>query len=298
MIAVSRRVLLAGLAATCLPRSATAQEMPRQRFERKPEYKIFSSLPHSHVLSRLDTTVDERGYRLFRALPKTTPPAAGWPSIWMLDGNSVFDRLQAEDLVKHPGLAVFGVGYAVDQVFDTTARALDYTPVSLDPKPEDNRGRPTGGADAFRARLLGPLREAAEADAPLDPARRTLWGHSYGGLFTLHCLLSAPEAFAGWVPVSPSSGFGGNVLRHMSEKARRLPGGRVAPVRIMLGDSEHRSGTPAPTEPRPAPATMALAEILRQRPDLDLTVTVLQGLGHGQTFTASFSPALTLAAGL
>ena len=124
-----------------------------------------------------------------------------------------------------------------------------------------------------------------------------LWGQSYGGLFTLHCLLTQPDAFAGWTPISPSTTFGGGALAALTDDAPRVKD-RTAPLRIMLGDSEHRSGTPAPATPRPSPDTMALAQTLGQRPDLDVTVTVLEGLGHGQTFAASFAGVLNLAAGL
>ena len=292
----SRRILLGGLSGLCLTRGLAAQEVPRPRFDKLPEYRIFDAVPETHALSRQDVTVGGRGYRLFRAIPKGVPPEAGWPSIWMLDGNAVFDRIGPRDLAAHPGLAIIGIGYPVARIFDTTARALDYTPPG--PEATDDRGRPVGGADAFRARLTGPLREAAGAGAGLDPTRRVLWGHSYGGLFALHCLLTDPRVFAGWAPVSPSTGFGGRALRRLADTAPHLPAGGIALLRIMLGDAEHRSGTAAPAGPRPAPETMALAEILGRRADLEVTVTVLRGLGHGETFAASFGPAMDLAAGL
>ena len=296
MTGYSRRAVLAGLASLGMAHALGAQEV-RRRFAETASWRLFDDPPATHALSRHDMTVDGRGYRLFMAVPRAEAPAAGWPSLWMLDGNAAFDRLTADDLARRPGLAVIGIGYPVDLVFETDARALDYTPASLVPDPEGGRGRATGGADAFRARLTGPLRRAAEDRAPLDPARRVLWGHSYGGLFALHCLLTQPDAFAGWAPVSPSTGFGGGALKGMTDGAPRLAD-RIAPVRIMLGDSEHRHGTEAPATPRPAPETMALAETLGDRPDLDVTVTVFEGLGHGQTFTASFAPALDLAADL
>lgn len=298
MTAFSRRALLGGLASLGVAHALGAQEADRERFDRAPLYRILAAPPETHALSRHDVSVDGHGYRLFLARPRAPEPAAGWPSIWMLDGNAVLDRLTAGDLAGHPGLAVVAVGYPVDRIFDTTARALDYTPTSLIPDPEGGRGRQTGGADAFRARLTGPLRRAIAGRVRLDPGRLVLWGHSYGGLFALHCLLSQPDAFAGWAPVSPSTGFGGNVLRHMAATAPHLAPGRVAPLRIMLGDSEHRRGTSPPPGPRPAPETLTLAEHLGQRPDLDVTVRILEGLGHGETFTASFPHALHMAAAM
>ncbi|SIT13321.1 alpha/beta hydrolase-fold protein [Paracoccus saliphilus] len=182
MTDTSRRSLLASLPAICLAGKLAAQGTSRYRFDKPPEYHVFDNPPETHALSRFDIVVDGRGYRLFLAVPKAIAPPEGWPSLWMLDGNAVFDRIHADHLTRHSGLVIIGVGYPVDRIFDTTARALDYTPESLVSNPEEGRGRETGGANAFRARLTGALREAVEAECPLDPLRRVLWGHSYGGL--------------------------------------------------------------------------------------------------------------------
>lgn len=283
---LSRRAVLGGLSSVCMAHITMAQPAIR-----KAEYQIFDTPPNSHHLSSWDVTVDDRGYRLFLALPKGEAPETGWPSIWMLDGNAVFDRINRNHLAHHPGLAVIGVGYPGDKGFHRVSRALDYTPPS--PIPDERQRNPTGGAPAFRDRLLGPLREQLEAKARLDPMRRTVWGHSYGGLFVLYCLLTKPAAFNSWVAASPSCNFGGNALRRFIPDAPDLP--RPAPVRILLGDSEHRRGTEAPAKPRPSPETMLIANRLRQRSDLDMQVTVLKGLGHGATFVASFPTAFDLA---
>ncbi|NPD16851.1 alpha/beta hydrolase [Xinfangfangia sp. D13-10-4-6] len=302
MTTANRRTILLGAAlAWLMPAALVAQQAPPARGAKVPEYRIFDAPPASHSLSRFDLDIDGRGYRTFLAIPTAEAPASGWPSIWMLDGNSVFDRLTPALLEQHPGLAVVAIGYPVDMTIDSLSRSLDYTPVRLesaDPAaaPSRETARPTGGAEAFRSRLTGPIREAVSTRAALDPARRTLWGHSYGGLFTLNTLLAEPDSFAAWAPVSASTGFGGGVLRAMADHA---PHGRHhAPVLIMLGDSEHRRGTDAPTEPRPNPGTMELAGILKARDDLSVSVTVFEGLGHGQTFVESFGPAFALAESL
>lgn len=259
-------------------------------------YPLFDMPPESHSLSRLEVATEAGPYRLFLAAPRGQAPAKGWRSLWMLDGNSAFSRLSAELLAAYPDVAVIGVGYPVGEGFDTERRALDYTPAtagaSADPRHPD---RQTGGDSAFRAALTGSIRQAVEAKLPLDPARRTLWGHSYGGLFTLSTLFAAPETFRCWVPVSPSTGFGEGALFVAERTARRVPGG-IAPVHVLLGDQEHRGDMPAPILPTPAPQTMALVERLRERPDLSVNMTVLEGLGHGATFAASFSAAFAVGA--
>ncbi|MBF3166256.1 ferric enterobactin esterase PfeE, partial [Pseudomonas aeruginosa] len=62
----------------------------------------------------------------------------------------------------------------------------------------------SGGADAFLDLLRDGMRPAVAAQAPLDTARQTLWGHSYGGLLVLHALFTRPGEFARYAAASPS----------------------------------------------------------------------------------------------
>ncbi|TQS72549.1 alpha/beta hydrolase [Rhodobacteraceae bacterium] len=289
---LSRRLFLSSSAAFAATRGY-AQPVPT-----KARQMIFSNPPPTHDLSFDDITIDGHGYRVFRAMPRATVPKGGWPSIWMLDGNAVFERLQPQDLARHPMLAVIGIGYQTEFLFDGAARALDYTPPSDVAEPRDaERGRETGGAARFQARLLGALHAAAMRDgAPLDDNRKTLWGHSYGGLFTLYTLLTRPQAFQRYVPVSPSVGFGGGAVLKLLADAPSLHGPAQTDLLLMLGDHETRRDQPAPAVPKPNPKTLELAQTLALRAHLSVELRVLKGLGHGQTFAASFGPALDLAA--
>ena len=291
MPALSRRALLAAAAAAAAS-GARAQPVPTVA-----TYALAADPPATHVLDRRDIATDAGPCRLHRALPAGRAPAEGWPALWMLDGNAVFNRLPAPLLASFPGLAVIGVGHPVPEEFATVARTRDYTPAAAGPAADDRHpDRVTGGDGAFRAALLGPLREAAASGTRLDPARATLWGHSYGGLFTLATLLATPGAFAAWVPVSPSTGFGGGTLARLADAAAPVPAGRRARVLVLLGDREARSDAATAPEPRPSPETLALAARLAERPDLDVEVRVLPGLGHGATLAASFPDALATAA--
>lgn len=243
-------------------------------------------------------TADGRRYRIFLALPTAGAPAAGRPIIYMLDGNAAFAALTAEQLAEHPNLIVATIGYEGDKAFDVNARSRDYTPPLpghtapvIDPqRPE----RLMGGAPAFLETLTGDLRAAIEASLSVDPQKRTLWGHSYGGLFTTYALLTQPNAFNSYAPTSPSLGWGDGVMEQV-EAAAQLHTGTPANVLVMLGDMESRSGQPKLETPRPSPYTMSFIERLVQRDDLKVSSRVFEGAQHGQTFGLSLPLALALA---
>lgn len=281
----TRRLFMAGTAAIL---ATPALARPRAV---APTYPLLVAPPPGYRTNRRDVVVDGHAYSLFTAIPAGDAPVAGWPSLWMLDGNAAFNRLQAGDLAAHPALAVVCVGYPNDAEIVGDRRTLDYTPHLPSGTVEPRlRGRPHGGADAFRARLTGPLRAAVTEGMHADPARMTLWGHSFGGLFTLGTLFAAPEAFSAYAAISPSTGFGGGVLRDAERTAHPAPHGTR--LLVQAGDNEGR--TEAPTGP-PA-TTTAMVERLDARGDLDMRFQVIRGASHGQTFRASFPATFDLAA--
>ena len=265
-----------------------------------PEYAIFDSPVQTHVLRRSLVDVDEeRRYQIFTAIPSRKASPQGYPVLYMLDGNAVFDRLTPEILAGIPDLAIVGIGYQTNVVFDSSARSRDYTPALPEgyQMDERRRSRPSGGAEQFLKILQETIRPRVEAGFPANTAQCAIWGHSYGGLFCLYTLLTAPDAFARYIPVSPSSGWGDGVLQNLAEKApvRDTQKYGMADVLVMLGDSEARRNSTEPPPQRPSPTTMQLVETLRQRADLHVEAHVFEGLGHGATFSASFSRAFSWA---
>lgn len=291
---LTRRTLLALLSWT-----AVAPDLRAQPSIPEVTLDILKEQVPTHRLEVLDLTLaNGRSFRLFRALPKMAPPPAGYPALYMLDGNGAFDVLTAELLARAPQAAVLGIGYPTTLRFELNQRSLDYTPsltgsgASPDPqRPE----RQIGGAADFLAMLQDELRLSIEADLVVDGKRRYLWGHSYGGLFALYALLSEPSAFAGYAAVSPSLWWDKSALRQLEEEARLATAG-PARVFVALGDREQRSDDKRPLEIGPAPATMEFVERLRRHQNLLVTATVLEGLGHGQTFAASIPLVLDLIA--
>ncbi len=261
--------------------------------------RIFQSGAPSHALSQKVVPIGP-GYRLFLAVPHGPAPAGGWPVLYMLDGNAAFDFLTPQDLAQAPGLVIVGIGYDTDRQFARELRTLDFTAPDgpgdgLRPDPV-HPGRTAGGAAIFHDRLTGPLRAAAEQGLAIDPARRTLWGHSFGGLFTLYALLARPWGFARHAAISPSIWWDEPLIRRIAQAATSAAAPARMPLLVALGDREKRSGSDGPPPDGPAPATLDFVAGLAAHPGHRAQLHVLPGHVHIQTLAGSFPLVLPFAA--
>ena len=171
-------------------------------------------------------------YQIQLSLPLDYDSASiSYPAVYLLDSNGQFGM--TTEIVRNltyfdehsPGLIVVGVGYPVRQFFNAIApRGLDLTPDHDDDWEEqfttDNaalasrRGYPpigpvsSGGAAAFLDFLNQELIPFVESEYRIEPARRTLIGHSLGGLFALYTLLEQPDSFEHYLVISPSLWWG------------------------------------------------------------------------------------------
>lgn len=259
--------------------------------------EIMRADPATHCMDQI-TVAAGPGHRLFRAIPKMPPPRSGWPVLYLLDGNAAFDFLTADHLALVPGLMLVGIGYDTDRQFAREQRTLDFTAPDgpgdgIRPDPV-HPGRMAGGAALFLDRLTGPLRAAAEQDLPVDPARRSLWGHSFGGLFTLYALLSHPDSFSRFAAISPSIWWDEGLIRRVAAQS----GTAVRPpLLVALGDREKRTGAEGPPPDGPAAATLDFVAGLHDHPGLDPQLHVLRNHVHIQTIAGSLPLALPFAAG-
>lgn len=229
--------------------------------------------------------------RLFLANPRAPGPVG---VLYMLDGNAAFDALSRDLLAAHPRLAIVGVGYDTPGRFARMVRGFDYTPPPERADPHVP-GQRAGGAAAHLARLLGPVRAVAESRLLADPARRSLWGHSFGALFALYTLATRPEAFARYAAISPSVWWDAPLVNGLADQIR----GGGQRLLLAVGDAEKHRGTPnagAQTPAGPPPATMALGRRLAAVPGLEVTRAVYPGAAHIDSLTASLPQTLALAA--
>jgi predicted alpha/beta superfamily hydrolase len=229
--------------------------------------------------------------------------------VFVLDGSSYFPLvastatlLSLENAI--PSTLLVGVGYDLDPALSPGARMLevlarrnrDYTP-SLDEAfvKEMNDmyaqvgstypayGRP-GGADAFLAFLNEELKPFIAQRYPnADTNDSAIVGHSFGGLFALHVLFTAPESFDRYVAGSPSPWWGDGAL-FASEAAPVLD----IDARLFLSFGELE------TEDRMRNPVRRLDSLLRdgRRSKLTYTLHTFADETHGSVVPATFSRGL------
>lgn len=277
-LALSLALAVTGLNAQAQP--APEQTMDRQLLERQDLPYRFSSL-------LVDSADGRRHYQLWIGRPRGTAPAAGYPVLWMLDGNAAIGALDAEQLKSLPAdrsPLLVAVGYQSPLRIERDARTLDYTPQrpGLAEQKDPLTGQPSGGAEAFLDLLRERLQPAVAAQAPIDRRQQSLWGHSYGGLLVLHALFSRPGEFAHYAAASPSLWWGDGAIL---AEAHHLPD-QPAQLLLMRGGAEPASPRGPQTQPADAQARQLLAQ-LAQAPKLQLDYHSFDGLSHGETLAAS-----------
>ncbi len=154
-------------------------------------YPLYVSLPPSYASSP-----DRRYSVLF-----TTDAPQSFPLI-----RGLQQRLRAGERGLEDAIIV-GLGYAEGDS-GTYSRRRDYTPSpngDIDAA-SDKPGIPVryGEAEGYRLHLRDEVFPFLESRYRIDPKRRIYAGHSYGGLFGTHVLLTEPEMFAKYILMSPS----------------------------------------------------------------------------------------------
>lgn len=266
--------------------------------------QVADAPPHTVPRSHQIDLVSSGGaiYRILVARPAAPAPAAGYPVVYVLDGNAVFGTLA--DLVRRvefggpaagaPPLIV-AVGYPTEAAYDVARRSYDYTPPAPLAEPERRPDGtpyvrpPHGGADAFLDFLERELQPVIARDFPVDASRQALLGHSYGGLLVLHALFTRPQAFRTYVAASPSLWWNGSWIAGEEAAFLRGAAGHPVDVRLLLSVGEHEQDL-SPRERRSMPAAKAGERRLHlQRRAMVDAITALAGRLAGHPgLTASF----------
>lgn len=247
-----------------------------------------------------------RSWRVHVAVPQAVAPEAGFPALWMLDGNAAlieFDPSLLAELAARPvPHALVFVGYDNALRIDAEARTRDYTPVTGErPVREGGTIIGGGGADAMLEVIERVIRPRLAQHVGLDPQQQALWGHSLGGLLTLHTLYTRSGAFTTYAAGSPSLWWGdGALLGAPEHRFIAHNAGRPARVLLALGEGErtrkvdHRDLS----DPRvqvhlrriaaaPPDSAEKLAQRLADVDGLQVEYREFPALTHGPMFRAS-----------
>ena len=193
------------------------------------------ALPHTHSLAFAAPGGAE--YRLLVAVPPEPAPAGGFPVLILVDGDALFAtalaaaRLQgARPEVTGVGPAVIlGIGYPGAAPFDAERRRRDLLPTD-------------GGADRFLDLIEGGILAQVERLAPIDRARLSLAGHSFGGLFALHALFTRSGLFRSHVAGSPSIWWEERAIVATRERYLCSPVAANTPRLLITAGGEEQSG--------------------------------------------------------
>ena len=197
--------------------------------------------------------INGRSYRVRIALPFAPPPPAGYPVLYVLDGDGYFHGFAEASRLRCLGAeleaaVVVGVGYPEAENFALILhrRNYDLTPTpgtaefAAADKAASGKESETGGADAFFKVIQEEIKPRIAEIVKADPKRSLLWGHSLGGLFVLHTMFNHPEAFQKFLAQSPSIWWDNKfVLRKEADFSRAVTDHKVAPgVFIAVGGAE------------------------------------------------------------
>lgn len=190
----------------CTQREAAAA--PETRAEARatptvaPPFQVERSAVHSLPSERLGRT-----YQIYVKTPPgyDRPENAGrrYPAVYLTDGPYAFQVASGVTRVpfnqgKLEELILVGLSYAEgEDAMDSRGR--DYTPYV-----NSARAFRTGEAAAYLQHIESEVFPMVEGRYHIDPARRTLSGQSFGGLFGLWTALTRPELFSSYLLTSPS----------------------------------------------------------------------------------------------
>ncbi|AXY59758.1 alpha/beta hydrolase [Acinetobacter sp. WCHAc010052] len=242
--------------------------------DKKRKYRVWLGIP-----TQLDALQQKEGY-LYR-------------SVFMLDGNAAMSHLDDQILKKlseRDAPVLVAIGYETNLPFETASRALDYTPADLktglpaaDPRSPQ---RMSGGSSEFKKIITEKISPWVEQQIKLDPSRRALWGHSYGGLFVLDSLLTTAY-FSHYFAASPSLSWAEQRMMQKIETTA-VPFPEKKQLLLMEGDITAQAGTALSSNFDTSGINNNRKVLLKFKAQgLDAKFLIYPDLKHGEMFKAS-----------
>lgn len=276
------------------------------------------TIPNSRAIDFV-SAINGHRYRINIALPSKPPPPNGYAVLYVLDGTMYFGT--ATEAVRAnanaPDVVVVGIGYPQSDAFiaDSEARwgaapsdlaalnpmerarrrertydltlpaseeQLDASPI---PRIPSETAKTVGGADDLLRTIERDVKPRVEALLKVDSDRQVLFGHSLGGLVSLHALFTEPDAFRTFVVASPSIWWNHSaVLNDEPRFTAAIKSNLVAPrILITVGALEQTSEPEDSLYGMVSNATALAGRLsaLKALPGYEVTLAVFPDQGHG-----------------
>lgn len=243
----------------------------------------------------------ERDYEIYVWLPDSyrSQPRRRFPVLYVTDADYAFPLVRsiAQRVGNRAqGLEEFilvGLSYALGDSREFSRRR-DYTPTPHGEKTRDPEGRRPlfGEAEPYRRFLAEELMPFVAATYRTDTTRSLYAGHSYGGLFGLHVLLTQPAMFSHYIIGSPSLWFDRRVM--FSRERAFAEANRDLGANVLMAIGSFETVNPASEDRRYSRSLDMVADFrafeqaLRGRnyPGLKLTTEVIGEEDHLTAFPA------------
>lgn len=248
--------------------------------------------------------VSGRTYEIFVNLPASYAqnPNRSYPVLYLTDSDYAFPVVRSiVNRVRDDGKALedfilVGLSYAVGDN-PIASRNRDYTPTPAGTSASRSTSHPSvhGGAEAYRIYLQSQVLPFVQRKFRADPRRRILMGHSYGGLFGAHVLLTEPTMFSDYVLGSPSFWYDKRYIFTAENQYASANNDLPAKVFLYIGSFETVRNEPRYRKEIDMVGDMhKFAKKLKSRnyPGLTVATDVVDGEDHLTVFPSGFTRGL------
>lgn len=216
----------------------------------------WSKQPSMTETALIHSNITQQNYRIYISTPTYPAATSGYPIIYLLDGHLTFSvatsisQLLVKTRMISP-IIIVGIDYNNENE-GRKLRAADYTPAH-NPKTVTQvllKGEKNGGhAGHFLQFINNELKPVIEQKYPINKTQQALFGHSYGGLFTLYVLLNSPDSFNYYFAASPSIWWDDHIiLKKLDSFIKHPVNTQSVSLIISVGELEEKITNKLPKE--------------------------------------------------
>ena len=276
-----------------------------------------SAITPTHATQLMKSKSTGRDYCIKIGLPQAYTPSPikgwpfdnapeSWPVIYLLDADWYYGMVT--DMIRPMAWCggtsdaiVVGIGYPENADpqeawrEQQVRRNLDFTPIRDETTERDwskitGHRCLTGDAVHFLQYIQAELIPFIEKNYRADPTRRSLVGHSFGGLFAAFTLLNEPDLFSNYIIGSPSLNYGNRFTFTCEEQFAERQKQLSANVYLSAGELEESDTDTTVTD------LLRFAAKLQSRnyTGLELRKQIFADLNHCEVVAPGFQAGLKM----